>query len=598
MGVERLRGRKTDHLVDDLRPVDVAQNGDNPTPTDSDADFLAQANKEAEVHPNQITTGASLGVQKAEAAALVWTKKAIYLTYAWIWVCYFMLALHSSIGSNATAYAYSKFSSAPAITTAYILATIVGGVLKLPMGRLLTIWGRTEGLAFFVAIYVLGIIILAACTGPNSFAAGYVLYWVGYDAIYIILDIFIADMTGLRNRAFAFAFASTPFIITAFTGSLAADAFISTANWRWAYGAFAIIQPVVFAPLMVVFKYYERKAYRQGLLVREDSGRTPLQSLVHYFHEFDIVGAAILMAAFILFLLPFSMAQYGRTEYHKPAFIAQVVVGFCLFFVFAAWEKWCARVHFIPYRLLRNRTVLGACLLAAAVYFSFYCWDSYFYYFVMVVYNLNITHTGYMDSIYTVGSCVFSPIFGIWVRLVREFKYSCLFFALPLMFLGAGLMIHFRGGDGDIGYIIMCQIFIAFAGGMLVISMQMAVMCASDRDDLPMMLAIVSLFNNIGGSIGYAVSASIYTNTFPSALRHHLPASAKDDWEAIYIGGYLSQLEYAPGTEIRTAINTAWGESQKYESIAATCVLVLTIPAVLLWKHYRVDAKQNKGTML
>lgn len=304
------------------------------------------------------------------------------------------------------------------------------------------------------------------------------------------------------------------------------------------------------------------------------------------------------MAAFILFLLPFSLANYGRAQYGEAAFIAPLVIGFCLFFVFAAWEKWFARTHFIPYQLFRDRTVFGACALSAILYFSFYSWDLYYYYFVMVVYNLDVTMTGYMTAIYTVGSCFWSPIFGLWIRYVKEFKYSCLFFALPLMTLGAGLMIHFRGSDSDIGYVIMCQIFIAFAGGMMVIGEQMAVMCASDLEGIPMMISLVSLFSNLGGAIGYAVSAAIYANTFPQGLREALPESAKDQWAAIYAGGYVAQMKFLPGTEERDAINFAYGYSQKYGCIAATAILVLAVPCIGMWRHYRVDKEQNKGTVL
>lgn len=205
-----------------------------------------------------------------------------------IWVCFFLLALQSAISIIAQQTAYAGFMAAPAISTASILASIVGGVLKLPVGKILNIWGRAEGLCASLVIYLLGLIILASCNGPSSYAAGYVLYWVGYDAIYLILQVFIADTSGLRNRAFAFAFASTPFICTAFTGSLAGENFVSkTGGWRWAYGAFCIIMPAVFLPLAVVFKFHERKGQRLGLYKHVHSGRTIVQSIVHYLHDFD-----------------------------------------------------------------------------------------------------------------------------------------------------------------------------------------------------------------------------------------------------------------------------------------------------------------------
>ncbi|KAL5361577.1 major facilitator superfamily domain-containing protein [Aspergillus floccosus] len=558
----------------------------------------ARNEKEIQQHPDAITHEANLGVQKAEAAALVWSKKAVYATYAWIWVCFFLLALQSAISSNVINYAYADFKQAPQISTANILYSIIGGVLKLPIAKVLNIWGRAEGFLIFVAVYTIGLIIVAACNGPDSYAAGYVLFWVGYNAIYLILDVFIADTSGLRNRAFTFAFASTPFICTAFTGPLAASSFIKTSGWRWAYGAFAIIMPIAFAPLAVVFKLYQLKAQKMGLYKREPSGRTAWQSVKHYFIEFDIVGAILLMAAWVLLLLPFSLASYGRAQYHSATFIAQVVVGFCLLFVFAAWEKWGARRHFVNYELLKKRTVLGACCMAALIFFSFYCWDLYFYNFCIVVYDLSMAMAGYMIQIYNVGSTFWGVVFGVYIRWAKHFKNSCLFFGLPLMILGAGLMIHFRGQDGSIGYVIMCQIFIAFGGGTLVIGNDMAVMAAADREGVPMMLALLGLFNSLGGAIGYAVAAAIYTNVFPSALTSHLPPDMKSQANEIYMGGYTAQLNYEVGSAARDAINYAWGRSQMYGAVAATALLALGIPSIAVWKNYNVDKRQNKGVMI
>lgn len=313
-----------------------------------------------------------------------------------------------------------------------------------------------------------------------------------------------------------------------------------------------------------------------------------------------VVGAFLLMAAWVLLLLPFGLQQYGRSTYSSPTFIAMVVVGFCLMFIFAAWEKWGARVHFVQYELLKKRTVLGACCLSAVTYFSFYCWDLYYYNFCLVVYDLSITLAGYMGQIYNVGSCFWGVVFGLWVRYTKTFKNTCLFFGLPLLILGAGLMIHFRGqGDhGDIGYVIMSQIFIAFGGGTLVIGADMAVMASADREGVPMMLALLGLFNSLGGSVGYAVAAAIYANTFPDALLSNLPESTKSKFNDLYTTGYTEQMKYPPGDPTREAANLAWSTSQYYGAIAATAFLGLAIPCIAVWKNYRVDKKQNKGVVI
>lgn len=203
-----------------------------------------------------------------------------------------------------------------------------------------------------------------------------------------------------------------------------------------------------------------------------------------------------------------------------------------------------------------------------------------------------------MSQIYNIGSTFWGVVFGVYIRYTKHFKYACLCFGLPLMFLGAGLMIYFRGQDAAIGYIIMCQIFIAVAGGTLVIGEDMAVMAAADRDGVPMMLSLIGLSSSVGGAIGYAVSAAIYGATFPSALERALPAAQKANASTIYLGGYLKQIKYPVGSDTRIAIDYAWGQSQKYGAISATAILPLAIPAIAVWKNYYVGKQQNKGTVI
>jgi MFS family permease len=575
--------------------------------TDSDSATLsldARNEKEIELNPDQVTKDAQMGVQKAEAAALVWSRTAVYATYAWIWLAFFMLALQQGMTTQLNNAAYAGFSLAPQLATAGILASIIGGVLKLPIAKMLNIWGRAEGFFVFICVYIVGMIILAASKDANTYAAGYVLYWIGYNSLYLIMDVFIADTSGLRNRAFAIAFAQTPFICTAFTAPLLGQAFIkelgheNRPGWQWGYGAFIIIMFFVFMPLVIVFKFYQRKAERLGLYRREASGRNFYQSVVYYFHQFDVIGCVLLMAALILFLLPFTLNTYGKAQYKSATFIVMIVIGILLFPVFALWEAKFAKHEFVRWALFKQRTVLGAFVLAILLFFSFYNWDLFFYPFNSVVHNLDVKNAGYMAQIYNIGSCFWGVVFGVYIRYTKHFKHADLFFGLPLMMLGAGLMIHFRSAKYPIGYLVMCQIFIAFGGGTLVIAEDMAVMASADRDGVPMMLSLIGLASSIGGAIGQAVSSAINSNVFPQTLLEGLPDDAKANYTTIYLGGYATQKTYPVGTPIRNAIDAAWGESQKFGAIAACCILILGYPAIAIWKNHNVDKKQNKGTII
>ena len=141
------------------------------------------------------------------------------------------------------------------------------------------------------------------------------------------------------------------------------------------------------------------------------------------------------------------------------------------------------------------------------------------------------------------------------------------------------------------------HIFTSLPAGM-VATKAGAVMASADHDGVPLMLSLISLSTSIGGSIGLSVSAAINANVFPQALRSQLPNASATDLSAIYLGGYTTQITYPVGSATRNAINYAWGESQRYGAIASTCILVLAIPAIAVWKNHRVDRKQNKGTMM
>jgi MFS family permease len=97
-----------------------------------------------------------------------------------------------------------------------------------------------------------------------------VFYSIGFSGIIYTVAVLAADVTSLRNRGIAFAFTSSPYMITAFAGSKAAEAFLlNVKNWRWGFGSFAIIVPVITAPLFVLLKLQLRKAEKQGLIAEQ-----------------------------------------------------------------------------------------------------------------------------------------------------------------------------------------------------------------------------------------------------------------------------------------------------------------------------------------
>lgn len=329
-------------------------------------------------------------------------------------------------------YANASFSTSQLLSVSSVMSSIIGGVLRLPTAKIIDIWGRAEGFFIMMVICTIGLIIFAASNNVQTYAAASVIYYIGYDGMYYVLTVFIADTTRLKHRILMLAIAQTPFICTAFTTPYAVNSFVKGAGWRWGYGTFAIVTPAACLPLSLIFFYYQRKAEKLGLYKRTASpAQSWHQKIVHYWVEFDCVGLIILCAGFVLFLLPFSLATSVEGQWKSAKIIVLLVIGFVLLCIFPIWERFGATKSFLPWWMLKDRTVFGAALCICSLYAAFYCWNlygfpyslvlsvmlieldsRYYYNFNQIVLGLDTTDATYMGEIYTVGSCFFGVVTG------------------------------------------------------------------------------------------------------------------------------------------------------------------------------------------
>jgi MFS family permease len=204
-----------------------------------------------------------------------------------MWFLYLTNAFQSSITSNLTPYVTSGFEEHSLITVISIVSNSMAAAVYIPTAKLLDLWGRAEGFATMVCFATLGLIMMAASNNLATYCAAQVFYTIGFGGMIYCVDVITADSSSLKHRGLAFAFTSSPYIITAFAGPKAAEGFYNNINWRWGFGTFAIILPFVAAPLFVVLKLNLRKAKQTGVLNREPSGRNLGQSILFHIREFD-----------------------------------------------------------------------------------------------------------------------------------------------------------------------------------------------------------------------------------------------------------------------------------------------------------------------
>ena len=545
---------------------------------------------------DHVDTNFQPGVQDIEAVTIAWSRTWLIVTYILIWLTYFVQGLVSGVTGTLLPYVTSAFAEHSLTPTTSILSAVIGGVTNLSIAKVLDIFGRPQGYVLCIVLCVIGLIMSATCNDVEAYAASQVFYTVGINGIGYSLSVFVADTSSLRNRGLMQAFVSSPNLITCWLAGPISTALLTGAGWRWAFGMFAILVPAVTLPLFGVFMLQFLKAKKLGLIPKRDRRRTLSQSIIYYCREFDAVGLVLISAGVAFFLLPFDLYTIQAKGWSSSLIICFLVFGIVLIIAFAIWERFFAPVSFIPWSLLQNPTIFGACMLSFTLFISYACWASYFSSVLQVVNDLSITDASYVIQTYTVGGVLTSLAAGGVIRYSGRYRPIALYLGVPITILGMGMLIYFRQPDQSVGYIIMCMIFISFAEGVLIICDEIAIMAAAaEQQYFAISLAVLGLFANIGSAIGLTISAAIWQGTLPKRLATYLPAVDQANLLLIY-ESLPTQLSFSPSTPERLAIQHAYGDAQRGLLIAGTAVWGIGFVAVFMWRDIKViGIKQTKG---
>ncbi|KAI1081875.1 siderophore iron transporter mirB [Whalleya microplaca] len=539
------------------------------------------------------------GVKRVEAITTVWSKKSLWTTFALLWLVCFVSALLASIDTALSPYVTSSFSKHGLLAVINIAARVIGGVVTLSLGKLIDIRGRMEGFVGSLLLITVGMIMKATCQNVETYAAAQVFTWVGKVALAFVINVFVADITTLKNRMFIFALNSTPNIATTFAGPKIAELFYKEVNFRWAFGAFTIILDVVSLPVVAILWYHERKAKKLGV-IRPKSGRTPLQSIIHYVGEFDLVGAILISGGFTLITLPFSLVSSASHSWQSASIIVMIVMGVVGLAAFVVWEKFFARVKFFPFEFLKDRTFLGAVMSHFIVFMTTFVWDAYYSSYLQVVHGLSISIANYVLNAYSLTSYFTGPFIALYIRYTGHVKYPALV-AIPIYLLGTALIIYFRVPGAQVGYLAMCQVLVGFGVGMIGQMAELITMASVRHQDVAVALAIYGLFGSVGSSVGYAVAGGIWTNILPEKLYEFLPEDSKNMTAAIY-GDINKQMAEPIGTPIRDAVIRAYGDVMRKMVIVGSALIPLTILCVIIWRNINVKKlegveKRARGTV-
>ena len=255
---------------------------------------------------------------------------------------------------------------------------------------------------------------------------------------------------------------------------------------------------------------------------------------------------------------------------------------------FAVWEKYLAPKTFFPWKLMKDRTIIGGSVASANTYLMYYIWYSYFTSYLQVVQGLSITHAGYVLNIHSVGWVVAGVVAGAFIKTTRRYKWIALYMGTPLQILATGLMFHFSKQQSSIGLIIMAQIFLAIADGLIYLSSEVAVLAVIEKEHIAVVLAIYHMVADIFKAVGSTISAAVWTKVFPEYLARNLPEDAQAQLADIY-GSLVVQLSFARGSAEQDGISKSYSQAMEKLFMTSLCLSVIGVVATVCWRNVRVD---------
>ncbi|KAH6865955.1 major facilitator superfamily domain-containing protein [Alternaria rosae] len=541
------------------------------------------------------------GVQRVRAITEIWSTPTLITMLVFIYLIEFVAFLQNAIDAALNPFITSAFGTHGLLNVGSVMATALGGCLPLVIAKVIDIFGRVEGFFFMLLIVVAGMAMKAACTNVQTYIAGHVLYWAGHIGVLFVTDIMAADCTSLTNRMIIFTLNGTPRIASTFAGPAIADLFYYHNSWRWAFGAFIIIFVGCCAPALVLMMFMYRKARKAGLVKNVKSDRNVLQSLQYYIIQFDIIGIILIMCAWSLFVLPFSLVAYAPQGWKTPYIIACIVLGICLFPCFYIWEAKFAPVQFLPWKYLKNGTIVGSCLLYCVMFLSVFCWNGYFYSYLLVVHRQSIPHAGYILNAFSLTSSTFSPLIAWWIHKSGNFKWTA-YTGVPIVLLGTALLIPFRNPSTNPGVLAFTQVLVGLGTAFFATCAQLAVMVPVTHQEIAVVNAVWGLFGSFGSSIGYAIAGGMWNNILPGQMLMRLPEASKPDYMKIF-GNITLQSSFLDGTPERDAVVGAYADVQRKMVITGACFVPLCLASIYIWKNINVkkleeeNGKQTKGNV-
>ncbi|MGR3722612.1 MDR family MFS transporter [Abyssibius alkaniclasticus] len=386
------------------------------------------------------------------------------------------------------------------VVTAYLLTSTVTAPLY---GKLGDLYGRKLMMQISVIIFLLGSALCALAESMTFLIAARGLQGVGGGGLFVLALTVVGDVVPARERGKVQGIFGGVFGISSVAGPLMGGFFVDALSWHW---IFLINLPIGIVALVIFAVAFKARGTRTR-------------------HEIDYSGAVLLTGALSALVLFTSLG--GRSF----AWDSLIIIGLILFSIIATLGfirvESRASEPILPLGLFRHRTfavfvilgfIVGVAMLGAITFLPLY---------LQVAKGVSPTASGLQMIPMTFGILLGSITSGQIMSRTGHYKM------LPIVgavFMFAGMLLLARLDANSTAAMVGLSMAVLGIGlGPMMSVSTTATQNALPREMMGVATAGLTLFRQVGGSIGVALFGAVFSIRLAVGMGNALPAGVSAD---------------------------------------------------------------------